>query len=437
MTLLVEAVDADLRAGLTVDIALSSRIARDAVIRHLANTGVPYLMNGQLVVRSLADTPVGSAPPRATVLAAPPIARLSHRIVSADVGPLNVLCYDHEIAGLRSTLRGSLDEPLSPLGAVKLLLPPNLDLLPGPSGVRPAVIISVSKSSPTAVGSSISLSHFADAADIAGLAALATDSGDPIDLPDDELVGQDELNTATNQNRITTTLSAAVPMTVSPVGRDSISSVHIPVDASVLRILAGRMSRIPTLEVLPGMLLADLNGVTPFDRLRPLLLEARGPATRMLLTAWEQALSEALHRCGGPSGLSRSLSDRGTSITTSAVEGWSDPDRIGPRKPVHVEQVGQIAEHPIVRDHASAVAQVMHELRKLHQAVGQALAAPNGLTTVANDLEHLLGPDAASAVAETVVYRVLHIDTARDVDRSQHYVLQPFIATDPAREGHS
>ena len=48
------------------------------------------------------------------------------------------------------------------------------------------------------------------------------------------------------------------------------------------------------------MLLAGLDGLTPFDRLRPLLPEARGPVTRMLLAAWDQALATALRHTGGP-----------------------------------------------------------------------------------------------------------------------------------------
>ena len=69
--LLTEAVDADLRAGLAVDIALPSRTARDAVVWHLADVGVPLPADGQLMVRSLGDAGAWE-PPRASVLVAPP-----------------------------------------------------------------------------------------------------------------------------------------------------------------------------------------------------------------------------------------------------------------------------------------------------------------------------------------------------------------------------
>ena len=69
-TLLTKAVDADLQAGLMVDVAVPSRTARDALIWHLAEVGVPFPADGQLIVRSLAD-PGAWAPPRATLLRRP------------------------------------------------------------------------------------------------------------------------------------------------------------------------------------------------------------------------------------------------------------------------------------------------------------------------------------------------------------------------------
>ena len=78
--------------------------------------------------------------------------------------------------------------------------------------------------------------------------------------------------------------------------------VHVPADGTAARVLGGAVRRIPVLDVLPGMLLAGLDGLTPFDRLRPLLPEARGPVTRMLLAAWDQALTTALRHAGGPAG---------------------------------------------------------------------------------------------------------------------------------------
>ena len=69
--LLTEAVDADLRAGLMVDVAMPSRTARDALTWHLADAGVPIPADGSLIVRSLGDAGPWK-PPRATLLAAPP-----------------------------------------------------------------------------------------------------------------------------------------------------------------------------------------------------------------------------------------------------------------------------------------------------------------------------------------------------------------------------
>ena len=123
--LLTEAVDADLRAGLTVDVALPSRTGRDAFTWHLAGAGVPLPADGQLVIRSLADAGAWQ-PPRATVLAAPPARLLRHRITSADIGPLSVLCYDHEVEPLRRMLCDALDEPAAVGGPVHQLLPPAL-----------------------------------------------------------------------------------------------------------------------------------------------------------------------------------------------------------------------------------------------------------------------------------------------------------------------
>ena len=177
--LLTEAVDADLRAGLMVDVAMPSRTARDALTWHLADAGVPLPADGQLVVRSLADAGAWE-PPRATMLAAPPGRLLRHRVTGADIGPLSVLCYDHEVAPLRRMLCDALDEPEAVGGPVHQLLPPALKLSAVLPAQRPAVVLSAA---PPAQGPSQpdakSLAHLADAADIAGLTALKAPGHEP------------------------------------------------------------------------------------------------------------------------------------------------------------------------------------------------------------------------------------------------------------------
>ena len=117
--------------------------------------------------------------------------------------------------------------------------------------------------------------------------------------------------------------------------------VHVPADGTAARILAEAVRRIPVADVLPGMLLAGLDGRTPFDRLRPLLPEARGPVTRLLLAAWDQALVTALRHTGGPTALARALGGGPARISVSAVAAWADEDRIGPRHAANVTRVGE------------------------------------------------------------------------------------------------
>ena len=73
-TLLTEAVDADLQAGLVVDVALPSRTARDALIWHLADVGMPFPAEGSSSCE-VSLIQVRGRPPRATVLSAPPLGR--------------------------------------------------------------------------------------------------------------------------------------------------------------------------------------------------------------------------------------------------------------------------------------------------------------------------------------------------------------------------
>ena len=290
-----------------VDVAMPSRTARDAVTWHLADTGVPLPADGQLVVRSLAD-PGAWEPPRATMLAAPPGRRLRHRVTSADIGPLSVLCYDHEVAPLRRMLCDALDEPEAVGGPVHQLLPPALKLLAVLPAQRPAVVISAA---PAVQGpcrpDAKSLAHLADAADIAGLAALNAPGHEPFqELPEEE---DDASPPAPGPaGRLGSSgPTAAVPLTVVSSAGGPPVVVHVPADGTAARVLGRAVRRIPVLDVLPGMLLAGLDGLTPFDRLRPVLSEARGPVTRMLLAAWDQALTTAVRHADGPAALARAL----------------------------------------------------------------------------------------------------------------------------------
>jgi hypothetical protein len=423
--LLTEAVDADLRAGLAVDIALPSRTARDAVTWHLANVGVPIPVDGRLMIRSLADASLWE-PPRATVLAAPPATVLRHRMVGADVGPLSILCYDHEIGPLRRMLSDVLDEPTMVAGPIHRLLPRAIDVTPDLPAERPAVVLSAAPDGEyphRARGQG--LSHLADAADIAGLTALRTPGPENTqDLPEAD---DADMPAPGGTGRLGSPgLAAAVPLTVVSFDGGPPVVVHVPGDALVVRVLDGAARRLPALDVLPGMLLAGLDGRTPFDRLRPLLVEARGQVARMLLSAWDQALTIALQRADGLTALTRELVSKGTRISVSAVTAWADDDRIGPREASNVTLVGELARHPVVADNGQAIAEVMRRLRLLHQAVGRILASPGGLDAeAAGELEELLGPDALSVLAETVIYRVAAVGAVTTVSRQTLYAASP------------
>lgn len=419
--LLLEAVDADLRAGLAVDVALPSRTARDALTRHLAEAGVPIPVDGRLILRSLADADAWG-PPRATLLPAPPGTALRHRLVGADIGPLNILCYDHEVSPLERRLRDVLDEPLTVQGPVRQLLPPAVDLSVDVHARRPKVVVSLSTPFRHGNQSGVALSHLADAIEIAGLSALRT-AGQRSTHPDLPEADSDDVPAgSTTDHQGPQGLVAAVPLTVASAGSEPSVVIYVPAQGTVARVLDSTVRRIPALEVSPGMLVTALDGVTPFDRLRPLLLEARGPVTRMLLTAWDQALTMALRGTGGPTALARALTHDGATVATAAVAAWADDERIGPRDAENVTRVGKLARHPVVADNGSAIADVMKGLRLLHQAVGRALAKPLGVSQdVAGELERLLGSDAVSMVAETVVYRVVAVGEVITVNRNALY----------------
>jgi hypothetical protein len=60
--------------------------------------------------------------------------------------------------------------------------------------------------------------------------------------------------------------------------------------------------------------------------------------------------------------------------------------------------------------------------------VGRILASPGGLDAeAAGELEELLGPDALSVLAETVVYRVLAVGTVTTVSRQTLYAASPVL----------
>jgi hypothetical protein len=422
--MLAEAVDADLRAGLAVDIALPSRVARDALSWHLAEVGVPLTSDGGLVVRSLAD--VGAwEPPRATLLSAPPGRVLRHRITGADLGPLNVLCYDHEVAHLRRLLLDLLDEPEEAGGPVQRLLPPALRMAFTMPVLRPAVVLSTAPAvlGPT-VHSDVTLAHLADAADMASLAALNTPEQEHVpDLPDESEI---PLGFGPDDRQAPPRLAVALQLTVSSSTGGPLTVVHVPADGTVARILAGVIRRIPSRDLQPGMLLVGLDGLTPFDRLRPLLPEARGSVTRILLAAWDQALTVSLQRVGGPASLANALSQGRNRISVSAVATWANEDRIGPREPANVTGVGVLAGHPLVIGHGHAIAIAMKRLRQLHQSIGRLVASAGSLDTeAAEELAGLLGPDALSILAETVIYRLVAIGEITKVPYSTLYGASP------------
>jgi hypothetical protein len=424
-TLLTEAVDADLRAGLMVDVAMPSRTARDALTWHLADVGVPLPADGQLVVRSLAD-PGAWEPPRATMLTAPPGRRLRHRVTSADIGPLSVLCYDHEVAPLRRMLCDALDEPEAVAGPIHQLLPPALKLPTVLPSQRPAVVISAA---PTAQDpcrpDTKSVAHLADAADIAGLTALNAPRHEPFqELPEEDDASVPGSGPASRRSSSGPT--AAVPLTVVSSASGPPVMVYVPADGTAARVLGRTVRRIPVPDVLPGMLLAGLDGLTPFDRLRPVLPEARGPVTRMLLAAWDQALTTAVRHAGGPTALARLLAGGQYPVSVSTVAAWADENRIGPKYAANIIRVGELAGHPVVAGHGQAIALSMRRLGQLHQAIGRLVASPGGLDAeAAEHLEQLLGPDALSILAEIVIYRVVAVGAVTIVSGTTLYNPSP------------
>ncbi|MCV7078731.1 DISARM anti-phage system protein DrmE domain-containing protein [Mycobacterium szulgai] len=409
-SLLAELVHTELSAGRKIDIALPSRTARDATLRYLAKVGVLIPVDGSLEIRRLVDSDAcwRSTP---TLLASPPGYALRHRLTGCDIGPINVLCYKHEIHALRRALDRNLDELLRPYGAIEDLAPKGLSLeIDRPDSVPQIVLESVPiRNNPK--GSRRLLLDFASSADAKIIDALQISQELP-DLPDDD--GSVEQPGTAFRDRLT----AFVPLEVVS-DRDGEARVfNVPVHHRILRIAAGSASRISVLDVQPGMLVADLVEPTTFDRLRTLLMESRGAVPRMFLAAWEQALTNALDRCGSSNALAEELSRQGSTIGRAAVGEWTDVDRIGPQDSADVGRVGRIAGHPIVDQNAAAIAETMHQLRLLHQRVGRTvIASIGGDEEDLDDIESLLGPDAVAIVNETVVYRVAGVGkiVGRDV----------------------
>lgn len=424
---LVHLVDDELLAGRSVDVALPSRIARDSAVRYLAQAGVLIPTDGRLTVRSLADVePWG--PPRTTLLAAPPSRTLRHRITAADVGVLNVLCYSHETGALLACLRHNLNEPLTLGGPFTRLGPAavtfDLDL----PACRPAVVLSKPAASfADGPDRRTSFIHLVDAADIAALTALNSKPEEQFgELPGDHVdsdVSEMEMNARNDGPH------AVVPITVVALGQTEEITIRMPAQRSALRVLADTAVRVPVLDIQPSMLIADITGPTAFERLRPILLESRGSATRLLLAAWEQALHIAEHRSGGTTGLSATLSANGSTVGRAAVASWSDADRIGPRSASDVARIGRIAEHPIVTDNSGAIAAVMAHLRTLHQAVGKLIGEAIATNTgAAEQLDSIIGSDAISIINETIIYRVIRVGTPT-LDRGRRQ-----ISVDPAQD---
>jgi hypothetical protein len=408
--LLAHLIDEELLAGRSVDIALPSRTARDAVVRYLAETGVLIPDDGRLTVRSLGDVEAWG-PPRTTLLAAPPTRALSHRLTSADIGALNVLCYSHEVQALRSSLRRNLDEPLTLSGPVAQLGPVALTFDFDLPASRPAIVLSaMAGSAIKAPGNHADFAHLAAAADIAALEALKSRTDDELsDLPGDDIDG-DLIESDVRPDGDGP--HAVVAITVVALGQTDERIVRVGVDRTVLRVMADTAVRIPILELQPSMLIADITGPTAFERLRPMLLDSRGPASRLFLAAWDQALHIAEQRSGGMSQLSAILTARGSAVGRAAVAAWTDADRIGPRSAKDVARIGDLSEHPVVIDNSRAIAAVMVHLRTLHQAVGRAIvgaiASKGG---AAEQLESMLGSDAMTVVNDTIVYRVIKVGT--------------------------
>src|SRR5260370_4840839 len=190
-------------------------------------------------------------------------------MTAGDAGPLSVLCYDYEIAPLRRLLCDALDEPGTVGGPVGKLLPTALKLEAAIPTQRPAVMLTAAPAAPgTHQQDSMSLPRLADAADIAGLTALRA----PALITDTDLPDEDDTSipvSAAVRVHASRGLVDALPLTVVSLAGGQPVLVHVPRDGKAARVLDGAVRRIPLREILPGMLLAGLDGLTPFASAPP------------------------------------------------------------------------------------------------------------------------------------------------------------------------
>jgi hypothetical protein len=414
---LLDLVDAELSARRELDIAVPSRTARDALVRFLGEAGIPLPTDGSLSIRSIRDEePWG--PPRASVLVSPLSWSTRRRLTGADIGALNVLCYEHELRPLQRSLMGALSEADNDWRSLHSLLPPQLDTDDQPERhIEVAVrVVHVVTSPQSSTGS---LRGALDAIDMAALTALEDPQQDSLDLPDDDDPG--EAGSRIPASRSVTRDVLACPVVVSPMGSDATFRVNLPTGARVTRIIGEASSRAPVLSLASGMLIVGVDGLSPFERLRPLLLEARGPVARLFMAAWDQALEMALRASGGSRELTAWLQRDGASILPAAVAEWTAPERIGPIDKENVARVGAIANHSVVSAHAAAIADVMAGLRQLHRSVGALIAGGRPDANALDQIEQLVGPDGVSIAQQIVVYRVIEVQQPALVPASTLY----------------
>jgi hypothetical protein len=418
---LLSLVDRDHHDTHEVDIAAVTRTERDALTSHLAQSGVALPDGRTLRVRSLRD-PLAWAPTRATLLTGPPSVALLHRLVAADIGPLNLLCWQHEATRLPRLLQTALTEPALDAQALAELLPAARSM-PAPVPTAVQILVTAVPMAATSGTSGTAIGGLLDASELAALAAL----GRPIPVAahsDENREERDDLDDLDDldDGDVDTTIindgmgrpvgprdAATVRLSVVAADGDLVPvDVCMPAQARVARVFRGRIERLPVRAVTSGMLLAGLDGLTPFDVLRPALLRARGPIVTTLMNAWDNALIRCWHTTGGSAGLTAALRAEGSNISETAVAQWRDPDRIGPQDAVNIERIGRLAGHPLVEREAAAIAVTMQALRTLHQHVGRLLANPRtDREEIEQTLTELLGEEASELLTQITIWRVL------------------------------
>jgi len=340
--LLVELVDRELRAGHYIDVALPSRTAREAIQRHLDDAGVIRSLDGTLTLRSLRDVEIGDPAPT-TFLVSPPSAALRHRLTAADVGTLNVLTYRHEVADLRRALKRNLAETTQ-TGQMLTFLPAALPAVIETSP-PPEVVLLQPEAAQDHQERGTDVAALARNIDLAALQALQSLEGHvDVELPDDDLDEQEPDDFEKDSDANTMSAGSVVVYVRSRV-TEATKRIVLPARKPVMRLLNHAATTIPAQEMAEGMLVAGPDGPTPFQRLRPLLVEARGTGPRILMFAWECAVDAALERFLGPAGLRAALVAKGSTVHAAAVAAWANEDRLGPRNPADVARIGQLAGH--------------------------------------------------------------------------------------------